>query len=575
MKKIISLILALIIAAGCFMGAVAEEDEDDSEVIPVDITDDEAEAESEIQAARTMQYGDEGEDVLFIQTRLKDLNYYSGNLSGKYLEGTRDAIRRFQEDYGLEADGIADPRTQVVLMTAQYRTLKYGATGDDVKEMQTRLMELGYYKGQIKGNYLEATQKAVERFQKNNGIQATGIADPATQDTLFSYAAVGNYDVPTETPSPIPGLNYYQVNEDENAVALPNEPVYYQKKLKNGMKGTLVKQLQQRLCDLGYLDASKVSGNFQKYTTRAVKALQTQNGLKATGEVDEQTWNLVFNDAYVVLPDMTPKPTATPEPVPFYIVVDVRNQITTVYGRDEWGEYTVPVRYMICSTGKVGTDSDPGDWVLNGRKSTWCYFPKWGGYARYWTRINASIAFHSVIYNAVSTTAIKVSSFNKLGSRASHGCIRLTIEDAKWIYDNVGAGTTVHITRQNDTKADEELKYSLKLPTMSAKMDYCPTRPPATPEPEYRSDVKPELNGRVLREKSDNADVYWMQCRLKELGYYDTKCTGRMLNRTIAALKEFQKDHGLSANGVADQKVIDALYEAATPTPRPAVTSEP
>ena len=70
----------------------------------------------------------------------------------------------------------------------------------------------------------------------------------------------------------------------------------------------------------------------------------------------------------------------------------------------------------------------------------------------------------------------------------------------------------------------------------------------------------------------NSPEVFWLQKRLKELGYYDTKCTGKMLNRTVAALKAFQKDYGLPQTGTADQKVIDALYEAPTPTKRPTPT---
>ena len=570
MRRLICTILAALLLA-CIYTAAPAEDEDDSVIVPLDEIAEEPQGEPETQPARTMQYGDSGDDVLFLQTRLNDLKYYSRELSGNYGESTREAVRKFQADFGLEETGIADLQTQMVLYTAEYRPLRYGSTGDDVKELQTRLTALGYYKGQIKGNYLEATQKAVERFQRNNSLNITGVADPDTQDVIYSARAVGNYDT-TPTPSPIPDLNNYKVDEDENSVPLPNEPVAFSKTLKNGSSGTLVKQMQQRLYELGYLDASKVSGNFQKYTYRAVKAIQTQNGLTADGVVDEKTWNVIFNDSRVVLPDQSPKPTATPEPIPFYIYVDVRNQITSVYARDEYGEYTVPVRQMLCSTGKVGTDSDPGDWVLNGRKANWCYFPKWGGYARYWTRINGSIAFHSIIYHSVSTSDPKVSSYNALGSRASHGCIRLTVADAKWIYDNCPAGTVVHITTQNETKPDPELKSALKLPAWN-KSAYGPyTTPTPTPEPEYRSDVKPDLNGKTLRKKTNSADVFWMQNRLKELGYYDTKCTGVMLDRTVSALKAFERDYGLPVTEYANQKVIDALYEAPDPTPRPTPT---
>ena len=47
-----------------------------------------------------------------------------------------------------------------------------------------------------------------------------------------------------------------------------------------------------------------------------MKAIQTQNGLKDTGVVDEETWNVIFNDNRVVLPGHTPKPTPEPTPEP-------------------------------------------------------------------------------------------------------------------------------------------------------------------------------------------------------------------------------------------------------------------
>ena len=63
--------------------------------------------------------------------------------------------------------------------------------------------------------------------------------------------------------------------------------------------------------------------------------------------------------------------------------------------------------------------------------------------------------------------------------------------------------------------------------------------------------------------------MYWVQCRLKELGYYTTKCTGHMLSRTVQAVKDFQKDHGFSQNGRVDQNLIDAMAVAEKITPEP------
>ncbi|MBQ9210567.1 MAG: peptidoglycan-binding protein [Clostridia bacterium] len=554
---------------------IASESQEEIETAEEDPEDlpDEDDLEEEILDSREMKYGDEGDDVLELQTRLQELKYYTGNLSGRYREGTREAVKSFQGDYGLEKTGIADFATQNRLFVAKYRSLRYGASGEEVKALQTRLMELGYYKGKISGNFLGGTQKSIREFQEKSGLPVTGAADPLTQEALFAPGAVGNGDAPDATKTPVPDLNGFLVDDNDtaanNGVVMPDNYVSYTKTLKSGSSGTLVKQLQQRMTDLGYY-AGPVSGNFAKQTLRAVKAIQVQNGMKETGQVDEDTWNVIFNDRSIVMPDATPKPTPTPTPVPFAITVDVTNQVTTVYGRDEHGEYTVPVRRMICSTGTKANPSDVGDWVLNGRHAKWCVFPKWGNsYARYWTRINASIAFHSVIYTAVSLDAMKTSSYKALGTRASHGCIRLTVEDAKWVYENIGAGTVVSI--REDLPADPELRDALKLPNLKKGTSVPVETPVPTPEPDYDATQQPELGNRRLRKNSEGPEVFWVQTRLAELGFYTGYVGGKMLNGTVNAVKSFQKANGIYASGEVDQKTLDAM----TAQPEPAETPVP
>ena len=586
MKRFLILLTALILLFSACAFSLAEEEGDDSNPVPIEgeegddsnpqpvdmMEDEELDTKEEILKGRVLQFGDDGEDVTALQTRLKELKYYTGNLSGRYREGTRKAVETFQADFDLDQTGVADLRTLSILFSLNHRPLRYGSSGDDVKDLQKQLTELGYYKGKISGNYLEATRKAVETLQKKNNLEVNGVADSDLQDMLGEGRVLSKSEKPDDTATPAPNLSYYLVDDNENGVAVAD--IVFEKKLKSGSSGKLVKTMQERLTELGYYEGP-ISGNFQKYTTRAVKAAQTQNGLESTGVVDEATWNVIFNDPRIVLPGATPKPTPEPTPVPFHIVVDVANQVTSVYGRDEKGEYTVPVRQMLCSTGMKATPSDVGDWVLNGRHSTWCIFPKWGNsYARYWTRINSSIAFHSPIYTAVSNSAMKISSYNKLGQRASHGCIRLAVWDAKWIYDNIGAGTVVSIVE--GMAPDPELRDALKLPPLDKK--YCTpiSTPVPTAEPDYSLLNKPDLGKKTLHEKSDCPEVYWLQRTLKDMGYYDTKCTGKMLKKTVNAVKAFQKDHGLYASGTVDQKLIDLIVETALggtqepePTPAP------
>ncbi len=564
MRKFAAL-LALLMLLPC-AAALAE-----GEVV---LTDDSAATVEEVVSGRALQYGDEGDDVLSLQRRLTDLFYYTGNLSGRYREGTRAAVKDFQEDFGLEVTGMADAETQALLYGTLYRPLRYGSTGEDVKELQTRLTALGYYTGKISGNYLEGTRAAIGDFQQKMGQEANGIADPATQELLYGGDALSKNDKTVMLATPAPDSDSFLVDENApaNAAATPATAVAFTKKVKRGDTGKLVKQIQTRLTELGYY-TGPISGNFLSKTTAAVKAFQQQNGLEIDGIVGEIAWNTLFNDANVVLPEHTPRPTPEPTPVPFAITVDVNNQVTTVYGRDENGDYTVVIREMLCSTGTKSYPSDVGDWVLNGRTARWCYFPKWGGHAQYWTRINKSIAFHSVVYNSVNTMDLSVSSYKNLGKRASHGCIRLLVSDAKWIYDNVGEGTVV--TVREDLPADPELVASLKVPPLDYSRMLPQQTPEPTPEPLYLSGSQPPLPLEKLAKNDSSEAVYWMQCKLKELGYYQGKCSGTFLSGTANAVKAFQKDQGLKASGTATVETLEKLYAQELATPIPIQTPAP
>ena len=64
---------------------------------------------------------------------------------------------------------------------------------------------------------------------------------------------------------------------------------------------------------------------------------------------------------------------------------------------------------------------------------------------RYAYRIYGPYLFHSVLYSEKDTSTLRQGSVDNLGRPASHGCIRLSVEDAKWLYNNCAAGTTVKI----------------------------------------------------------------------------------------------------------------------------------
>ncbi|NLI21544.1 MAG: L,D-transpeptidase family protein [Clostridiales bacterium] len=534
-------------------------------------------ASAEGEGYEPMQYGDSGDAVAAVQTQLQALGYYSGKVSGNFLDGTRAAVRQFQKDYGLKVTGIVNGETEALLLSAEYRSLTTGDSGDDVLRLQEYLQTLGYYNGKLSGDYLEGTTSAIRTFQERNELVPTGTADIDTQRLLFSSSALAK-DAPAATVPPDADSDLGDINdvvmaadgEADGAVA----DVEYTKKLTRGAKGEQVKLVQQRLTDLGYF-AGPISGNYMNQTIEAVKKFQQNNGLTVDGITGEGTWTLLFDGEQALSASATPRPTPEPTPVPYALTVDVNNQVTTVYGLDANGDYTVPVRQMICSTGMKATPSDVGVWVLNGRKARWCYFSKYYSYAQYWTRINAYIAFHSVIYNQVDYNALSTKSYNLLGSRASHGCVRLLVSDAKWVYENIGEGVQVTITE--DLPDDPELRAALKPPPLNKKTKTPVQTPEPTATPAYSSTGMPPQPFRTLKHGKEGEDVFWLQMKLRELGFYQGAVTGQYLTGTQKAVKAYQKANHIYPDGIAGEKTLLSIYASvlATPTATPSPTPAP
>ena len=227
-----------------------------------------------------------GSAVLRLQLRLEELGYYTSSKDSMCEYDDVVAIRLFQEKNGLAQDGIAGYDTQVRLysdnaimydgrlagsLTVAYETLKKGMSGDAVKSMQARLVELGYLSGTPDGIFGTSTAEAVYYFQKNNGLVRDSIAGEDTLKKLFSTSAVANNasSTPTSKPTTPPA-------------SIPTGT------LKKGDSNTSVLLMQQKLISLGYL-SGKADGVFGTQTYRALKEFQKANALYADGIAGSQT----------------------------------------------------------------------------------------------------------------------------------------------------------------------------------------------------------------------------------------------------------------------------------------------
>ncbi|MEX0834606.1 MAG: peptidoglycan-binding protein [Nitriliruptor sp.] len=139
-----------------------------------------------------IQHGSVGPDVEDVQRRLSAVGFSCDpDDAGRFDDGTVAAVRAFQQQRGLQADGIVGPDTWRSLVAAGYRlgnrmlyVTRPALIGDDVRDLQRRLNRLGFDAGYDDGIFGTQTFDAVREFQLNVGIEVDGIAGPGSVDLL-------------------------------------------------------------------------------------------------------------------------------------------------------------------------------------------------------------------------------------------------------------------------------------------------------------------------------------------------------------------------------------------------------
>lgn len=257
--------------------------------------------------------GDKGIIVRSIQTKLKELGYYTGLISGTYDSATASAVKAFQTKNGLKSDGVCGANTQELLfgkglaasatatptptpaptlppaMEKPKTTVRSGSKGNDAKLVQQRLIELKYLTGTADGNFGTKSVAALKAFQIKNGLTADGVAGTGTYEVLFSYLALAADYVPLATPS---------VSASATNTAAPTYPPVTKENVvlvKQGVTGTSVLRLQTRLEELGYYTSAKDS-RCKADDVAAIRAFQTRNGLKVDGMAGYDTQVLLYSD---------------------------------------------------------------------------------------------------------------------------------------------------------------------------------------------------------------------------------------------------------------------------------------
>ena len=143
----------------------------------------------------------------------------------------------------------------------------------------------------------------------------------------------------------------------------------------------------------------------------------------------------------------------------YYVKVNKMMNVVMVYEKDDNGEFTKLVKTFVAS---AGNGTPVGVFTTAAKYETLSLVG--GVWGHYTVQIKGPYWFHSVPYYSKpgkdgNWDDLEYEEYNKLGTLASKGCIRLAVKDSKWIYDNIAKGTTVEIY-ESDSLPDGVVKPS-------------------------------------------------------------------------------------------------------------------
>ncbi len=169
-------------------------------------------------APAMLEKGDKGTKVRELQHRLRQLDWYSGNISGTYGSGTVKGVKGFQEKRKLDQTGSVDKTTWTKLTSMTRKPtddemhnrlvpgpaiLEQGDSGDRVRDLQARLKQIGWFSGSVTGSYGSMTVGAVKGFQDKRAIPVTGEVDQRTLNRLTAMTRTpSNDEKHNRTPKP-------------------------------------------------------------------------------------------------------------------------------------------------------------------------------------------------------------------------------------------------------------------------------------------------------------------------------------------------------------------------------------
>ena len=484
-------------------------------------------------AGTTLKLNSQGTKVSQLQTDLKQLGYYYAKITGNFGAKTEAAVKAFQKAKGLTADGVAGTKTLDAIAVAVDKAggsssgssstnMKLGSTGTAVSALQQNLTTLGYYYGDITGHYGNLTQQAVKKFQKAKGLTQDGVASTATLNAITSALKNAGVDVGPGTVATT---------------------------LREGDKGTAVTELQTMLKKLNYYYGS-ITGSFGSLTKQAVRKFQDANKLTVDGVAGPATINK--------LRSLTGGSADSGSSSGSTVTTDKS------YGKITKDNVYLRSSYSTSSSAKASLSA--GKLVRITKTYTV------GGVKWYYITVNiGSYTYNGYVRSDMMTT-ISEAEYNKEGGDSDNSA-----GDQETIGMIKVTGNNVSLRYQPSTSANRvgtanigDCFYYVDTVDgwFQTRSGYWISRSYAAvmTDEEVKAYIKNNggsgNTGSNYTLGSTGSTVSYIQTALTALEYYDRQITGHYGRYTKDAVRAFQRDNNLTADGVCGTATLAAIQKA-------------
>ena len=479
-------------------------------------------------AGTTLKLNSQGTKVSQLQTDLKQLGYYYAEITGNFGAKTEAAVKAFQKAKGLTADGVAGTKTLNAIAAAVDKAggsssgssstnMKLGSTGAAVSALQQNLTTLGYYYGDVTGHYGNLTQQAVKKFQKAKGLTQDGVASTATLNAITSALKNAGVDVGPGTVATT---------------------------LREGDKGTAVTELQTMLKKLNYYYGS-VTGSFGSLTNQAVRKFQDANKLTVDGVAGPATINK--------LRTLTGGSADSGSSSGSTVTTDKS------YGRTTKDNVYLRSSYSTTSSAKASLQKGQKFriskvYTVSGVK--WYYVTVTVGGYTYKGYIRGDMM--------ENITAADFGDDSNSGEQETIGMIKVTGNNVSLRYQPSTSANRVGTANIGDCfyYVDTVNGWFQTKAGYWITKDYAKVMTDAEVEAYIKNNGGSGSTGSSYTIGSTGSTVTYIQTALTALEYYDRQITGHYGRYTKDAVRAFQRDHNLTADGVCGAVTLAAIQKA-------------